>query len=69
MILNQPERSKRDRAERDDDLWVENIYLAAQKARTIPNLSDCRLAVCSRIFARIAQHGVGDEDVIARKVD
>src|ERR1044071_37475 len=69
MILNQLERSKRDRAERDDDLWLKNFYLAAKEARTVRDLRAGRLAIRPPRVARIAEDGVGDEDFFARQID
>jgi hypothetical protein len=62
MILNQPERSKRDHAERHDHARIDDLNLATKKSGTVRDLSPGWLAIRARTCARIAEHGVGDED-------
>jgi hypothetical protein len=62
MILNQPERSKRDHAERHNHARIYHFNLATKKSGTVRDLSLCRLAIRAGISTWIAEHGVGDED-------
>src|SRR5579885_2523507 len=69
MILDRPERFKRDRSERDDDRSVDDLDLPSQKLRAVRDLSPRRPAVRARLAARVAERGVSDEDVRARESD
>lgn len=67
MILNAPQGIKRDAPERDDETRIDDVELTFEERSAVGDFVACRRAVCARCCARIAEHGVGDEDRAARE--
>src|SRR4051794_9871979 len=67
MILNAPQRFKRDAPHRDDNKRVNNLNLPAKEIGTVRYLSRGRRAICSGGATRITEHRVGDKNLRTRQ--
>src|ERR1044072_4734030 len=69
MRLNTFQRLERNRTQRHDHRWIDEIDRALQKCRTVYELLLSGFAICSRLRSWITQRRTGDEDFFAREFD
>lgn len=69
MIPVASERSKRHRAKRDNDLWINDFDLAEQKVGAVRHLAVGWSTIGARTASRITKHCIGNKDVVTREFD
>ena len=69
MRRDRPERIERHGTKCHDQRGVNNLERAAQKLRTVSQLSLAGFPIGSGLRSRITQRGAGDEDVLATQTN